>query len=66
MAEQKFFNDQTIARAIRKSVERFGSAEDLDGKLRAIMALAALGAAGLINNGQMRVSTASYIESRLR
>ena len=66
MVESKSFNDQSLVRAIRKAVERFNAAEPTDEKLRAIMAVSALGAVGLVTNNQMRTSTVSYIESRLR
>ncbi len=67
MAESnRSFNDQSLVRSIRRAVERFNSATEDEDKLRAIMAVSALAAVGLVSNSQMRVSTISFIEGRLR
>lgn len=59
-------NEQMITRTIRKAVVAFDSAEDDSDRMRAIMALSALGALNLIGNRQMVMATARFIEAKLR
>ena len=69
MADQQLRsqNDQTLVRAIRRAVSNFNTIpdNDINGKLRAIMAVAALGAVGTVTNRQMSASTISYISAAL-
>lgn len=67
MFENRQVNDQSIIRAIRKAIGKFNSLpeEDINGRLRVVMAVASLGAVGLVANKQMVASTVSYIESTL-
>lgn len=59
-------NEQFITRSIRKAIIAFDSADTDEGRMRAIMALSALGALNLVQNSQMVVSTSRFIEAKLR
>jgi hypothetical protein len=67
MSETHSLNDQYLSRAIRKAIVRFNSADkdDIEGKLRAVMAAAALGAVGAIRDTNIAKSTIGYIEAAL-
>lgn len=62
----KKVNEQFVTRTIRKAVIAFDSAESDADRLRAMMALSALGALNLIENTQMVVATSRFIEAKLR
>ena len=66
MAESSKINEQFITRTIRKAVIAFDNADNAEDKLRAVMAMSALSALTLITNRQMVVSTARFIEAKLR
>lgn len=59
-------NEQFVTRTIRKAIIAFDAAETDEDRLRAMMALSALGALNLIENTQMVVSTSRFIEAKLR
>jgi len=62
----KKVNEQFVTRTIRKAVVAFDAADNDADRLRAIMALSALGALNLIENTQMVVATSRFIEAKLR
>lgn len=66
MAEKSKTNEQFITRTIRKAVVAFDAADSDEARLRAVMAMSALGALALIQNSQMITSTARFIEAKLR
>jgi hypothetical protein len=63
---RKKINEQFVTRTIRKAIIAFDSAETDEQRMRAMMALSALGALNLIENTQMVVSTSRFIEAKLR
>jgi uncharacterized protein (UPF0147 family) len=67
MNESRSFNDQSISRAIRKAISRFNNLpeEDINGRMKCVMAVAALGAIGLIGDRNMAMSNISYVEGTL-
>ena len=59
--------DQSIVRLVRQAITRFDALpeSDIEGKLRCILLVSSLAAAGMITNHQMRLSTVSFVVGRI-